>query len=659
MADLAASFQGVTVGEFLRAAQPITDQQSERIDLSTVDLADYSNGPGVTYSVAVRVDDATQPHALRLVATLPPDSRYVAETAVLTAGGVPVGAPGDFEPTTFGDTLIWNIANAQPEENYELRFEARSPIVIGNVPVGVTAQMGDLDVFASATSSVEFTEALEPNDTKDDAGVITLTPEQIVVSQISIAGDVDVFAVDLDAGDRIGGVLWNLPADYDLTIIGPANQPISPTAGRNVDVTGDTAGGRLTSTDAGQIVVPDGFAVIARSTSRALAAEVIDAVPVQRSGKYYLIVSGYNGAHSDLAYAAQAIVVEAPVTAPECVARSFPSTSGASGPLPATIPSSTNTLFVTDLSRIGALYSPAEAALVGTALNQIVTDLGAGGSLESLGVNAAVVDVGADANVASAMAAWDEAPCEISRANDVVREVVGVLGGYYAQADIEYVVMVGSDTVIPMARLADRTLLGNEQNYAGTFADETGTALYAALASGTFLSDDPFVDLAPNLGSGSAIYVPVQSLGRLVESPTQIIDQLAVFAASGGQIRTDSGSVLGYDFLLDSADEIADALSSDVDQDDPLPGSDPDAEPRHLADRRRLGRRRHGGTVPARRPVAGHHVVERAFQPPGCTVRVRRRARHRGRRLHHRFDAHRLHGVTALLRGLPLGSERA
>ena len=88
-------------------------------------------------------------------------------------------------------------------------------------------------------------------------------------------------------------------------------------------------------------------------------------------------------------------------------------------------------------------------------------------------------------------------------------------------------------------------------------ADELDTALYAALATGTFLSDDPYVDLAPNLGSGAGIYVPTLSIGRLVETPSQVVDQLAGFTAAGGQIRTDSGSVLGYDFLLDSAEETA------------------------------------------------------------------------------------------------------
>ncbi|MDJ0771201.1 MAG: C25 family cysteine peptidase, partial [Ilumatobacter sp.] len=580
VADLAPSFAGVTLGEFLRAAQPITDQQSELIDLSSIDLADYSDGPGVTYTVGLRLDDALRPHAVRLVAALPADSRYVDGSAELSGPGGPIGVAGALEPTKFGDTLIWNVANVQPGEQYQITFEARSPVVIGAVPITVTAQLGDLDVFATTDSSVEFTEALEPNDTITDPGVITLTPEQIVVSQISTAGDVDVFGVDLTAGDRLGGVLWNLPADYDLTIIGPASDLISPAQGRVVDVSGDAENATGASTapaDAGQIAVPDGFAVIARSTNRAEAPEVVDPIPIQQTGTYYLIVDGYNGAESDLPYALQALVVDSPVEAPVCVTRSFAFPPGAPGPLPAAIPATTNALLVTDLARLGAIHGPAQSAVVGTALDQFVTDLGTG-PLGALGIEAAVVDVGADPSVAAAMAAWDAAPCEVGLANDVVSEIVGALGGYYEQADIEYVMMVGSDTVLPMARLADRTLLGNEQNYAGTFAAESDTALYASLAAGTFLSDDPFVDLAPNLGSGDGIYVPTRSIGRLVESPTQIIDQLATFVASDGLVRTDTGSVLGYDFLLDSAEQVADALDTETDADDPLVGPIPAAD---------------------------------------------------------------------------------
>ena len=127
--------------------------------------------------------------------------------------------------------MIWQIANLLQDTTYTLQFDTRSSERVGTLVTAATAQVASVDLFAFDSAAVEYREALEPMYTPSQADVQALIEtDQIVLSQISNETDVDVFAFDVDTpGQRIGGVLWNLPADYDLTIIGPSTTPLSAT----------------------------------------------------------------------------------------------------------------------------------------------------------------------------------------------------------------------------------------------------------------------------------------------------------------------------------------------------------------------------------------------------------------------------------------------
>ena len=224
IASILGSFRGVTLGEFLRAAQPITDQDTSVLDLGAVDLADYSNATGVDLSIGFRLDGTARPDGVRLVATLPAGSRYVEGSAVLTGGATPTGTDAPIvEPTLFGDTLVWLITNVQPGVDYTLDFGVRSPAETGTVTASVSGQLQRRSVFASSNTAISFREAFEPNDLPTDVNVATIGPDEIFLSQISTATDVDLYRFDVTTpGTRIGATLSNLPADYDLAIIGPS-----------------------------------------------------------------------------------------------------------------------------------------------------------------------------------------------------------------------------------------------------------------------------------------------------------------------------------------------------------------------------------------------------------------------------------------------------
>jgi hypothetical protein len=564
------AFTGVTLGEFLRAAQPITDQRTEEIDLSAIDLADYATGATVQFDVDITVEGGNRPQSTRIVVTLPEGSRYVPDSAAIAGFDLDENELAELEPTTFGDTLVWQIANLLPDTPYTLQFETRSSERVGTVVTAATAQLASVDLFAFDSAAVEYREALEPNNTPSQADVQPqIETDQIVLSQISSATDVDIFAFDVTTpGQRVGGVLWNLPADYDLTIIGPGTTPLSATSGRTRESVGDTdssiLGGATSSTlsDAGQYQPPSGLSVISRSTSRGTASENLAPVPTFVPGRYYLVVSPYDGAFGDVPYALR-LLSDAPVVAPPvCSTVTVFPNPGGSAPALAPLPSDIDTLFVINHDRMARQYGDTEADRVVAEIQALNGALD--GDLAGLQLSAGVLDLGSQAQLGSAYSAWDARPCEIGLANSVVRETIDVLGDVYdANPGIENVVLVGSDRIIPFARIADRTLIGNEQSYASTFAGDTSSPLYAALQAGTFFSDDPFVDTSPTLVNDRALYVAEKAVGRLVETPAEIIGQLQSFADRDGTIRVDSATVAGYDFLADSSEEIADRLGPD------------------------------------------------------------------------------------------------
>ena len=576
VADVIGAFAGVTLGEFLRAAQPITDRNTEEIDLSAIDLADYATGATVSFDVAVAVVGGNRPQSARIVVTLPDGARYVPESAALRGFTLDPDALAELEPTTFGNSLVWQIANIQPGSAAPttLTFATRSSEKVGTFETSVSAQVASTDLFASDSTSVQYREALEPNNTPSEAlAQAPIETGQLVLSQVSSATDVDIFAFEVtDSGQRIGGVLSNLPADYDLTIIGPGIEPLAATGGRIRESVGDRdtsiLGGATSSTltDGGQYQPPAALAVIARSTSRGTATESIPPVPTFVEGTYYLVVSGYDGASGAEPYALRLLSDASVVAAPVCPAPAqFPNLSG-TAPALDPLPIGIDTLFVVNHDRLARQYG--DAAADGVLAEIDILSGALAGGLSGLGLKAGTIDLGANATLDSAYDAWDETPCDVALANDVVRETTRVLRGVYtAHPDIENVVLVGSDRIIPFARISDRTLIGNEQSYASTFADDISSPLYAALQAGTYFSDDPFVDTTPTLVNDRALYVAEKAVGRLVENPDEIVGQLRTFVQRSGTIRVDSATVAGYDFLADSSEAIAELLAGPIEAD--------------------------------------------------------------------------------------------
>ncbi len=185
-------------------------------------------------------------------------------------------------------------------------------------------------------------------------------------------------------------------------------------------------------------------------------------------------------------------------------------------------------------------------------------------------VNGVVLPVEGDASVAAAYAAWDANPCASDRANKVVSAITrlvmgvrnGALPGVAAHPALENVVLVGGDDIVPMARLDDTTRVGNETGYADEF--DVNGPYYGALSTSHFFSDDPYGDLDPIEWATRRLYVPELALGRLVESPTQIIAQIEAFGSASGRLDASRAYAAGYDFMTDGASSVREALTSSL-----------------------------------------------------------------------------------------------
>ena len=163
-------------------------------------------------------------------------------------------------------------------------------------------------------------------------------------------------------------------------------------------------------------------------------------------------------------------------------------------------------------------------------------------------------------------AAWDGSPSDPLAANRLLFAAGGVQGilrtllTRYPQ--VRFLLLVGADHVVPFARVPDGATLLPESSYLGDGGLSPVSPVGAALAADLYLSDDPLAirdPLTPELASAWNL-LPDLAVGRLVESPHEIIDAVSTFLAQNGVVSLDPAGVpsplalvSGYDFLLDGA----------------------------------------------------------------------------------------------------------
>ena len=206
------------------------------------------------------------------------------------------------------------------------------------------------------------------------------------------------------------------------------------------------------------------------------------------------------------------------------------------------------TLFVTQLQRLASLY-PGGATL---------GDSRDGGEI----VKAALVSVADRSDVKGKIislpgnlyTAWDKQPWRVDLANDLAQSLRDVIQAQLtANPTIQYVVLVGSDRVVPFRRLVDQTVIGNEQGYQDQAFILPPSATLSSIAGGYILTDDFYVDQTPISWSGSYLYAPDLAVSRLVEKPAEIAGSIKAFIDANGVLTPAAAVVSGHSFMADGA----------------------------------------------------------------------------------------------------------
>jgi hypothetical protein len=212
-------------------------------------------------------------------------------------------------------------------------------------------------------------------------------------------------------------------------------------------------------------------------------------------------------------------------------------------PTPTLPPSGVRTIILVNREQVVELHGEITATQLITKLNALAHHSDVQGEVIRLDLNG---------TVRTAYAAWTADFTSIVKANQVAAAIRGVIMTYLQQhAGVENIVLVGDDQLLPFRRIRDHTDLNRypERKYRGVDGDHpTGAALHANY----FLTDDYYADRDPTPFWGRELYIPDLAVGRLIETPDEIIAFIDAFL-DNSQITLGQVLVTGYDFVQDTA----------------------------------------------------------------------------------------------------------
>ncbi len=200
-------------------------------------------------------------------------------------------------------------------------------------------------------------------------------------------------------------------------------------------------------------------------------------------------------------------------------------------------------------------------ATYGTEAQSILDAAQSVADAKTLGVSGAIIPVEGTFQggheVENAYKARFADPCNPLRSNDVVRAIGKVIDSYTAaRPGIRNIVIIGDDRQIPMANIVDDTNFANERTFAQDFSGNNESI--SALLAGMYRTDDPYGTTAGISVRNHELFVPERAVGRLVETPTEIIQSLTNFTKYNGRLdpSTTQNTALetGYEFLSDGAE---------------------------------------------------------------------------------------------------------
>ena len=556
----------MTLGQLMIAMMLKTDFPWETIPLDQLDSQEYSADNFVDFVVDFALSgNETEP--LSVTVTLDDGFLYVEGSAILdivsqTQGdsSIPVSDPvivgneNDTQTLVFNQVLDGNSSNT-------IRLTTVPPLALGDYPASATVTLGSDDPLPADASDGTLTIIPDPlSDISDPLLAVSTPVDVLTLGFISKPDDNDFFQVTPPAaGARVSVFMSNPAGDNDLIMYAPVtavelqgqqteSAPLDsvPFEDDGVIYEGNISEEPNALEDVNLATAP----LASISTNRGNLDESVSAT-VDDGAPFTIQVSGYNGAVSEQPYTLRAKVTPR-VSSPQCTPRSW-----TNGPASTVLTAGewlpdTNAVFLVNGARLAA-SDPGGTASADAALSAINNLINAPGITKGVVVD--VSDIfGVDYGV------WDANPCDVDAANVIVNAITAYLEEMRATSpNLIYVTIVGSDEVIPFARKPDETSIANESTYAGEFADN---ALYGALVTRHFLSDDTYGDIDPIPWLDRYLNVPELGVGRLVESAADI--QLAAenYLAFGGVLDPQTALSAGYDFVADAAVDIDDTFDT-------------------------------------------------------------------------------------------------
>ena len=462
--------------------------------------------------------------------------------------------------------LKWGIT-ATVGSSYSICLTTRPGIELGPQASSIDATPVGGTTGSATGGTVDVGDTNEPNNNAD-ATAPELFDNSFYLSYLTSSDDVDYYRFKAPAAGTIMTFhLSHLPADYDLVVYGPPETPLRPpiagtmpldeppVTDSGADLTHQTDA--LPSQTLDDLQLQPNMPLAGVSASRGTDPEDIVAVSPGGSGYYTIQVTGYNGATSPDPYMLR-VATRAPRPVSPVPARTITGTAGPA--LPTTLPTGLNTVFLVNRKQLEGTYGSTGATNVMTALaNDSARFTTLGFPNVTLSVDNATNDTGGA--VAAAYAQWNAHPGDPAAANGVVQAINAMVDSKIRSqpngSGLKYLVIVGGDQVIPFARLDDFTITSaNESSYADTFSQ--GSDLFSALNLSQMLSDDPYATTAPVPYLTRQLYVPNLSVGRLVETPDDIVRTLNNFVSPSvnGVLNPTTSLTTGYDFLYDSSTTI-------------------------------------------------------------------------------------------------------
>ncbi|MEU1971520.1 hypothetical protein ABZ477_07680 [Microbacterium sp. NPDC019599] len=414
-----------------------------------------------------------------------------------------------------------------------------------------------------------------------------------------VSDDEDYFLVDApEPGQRLVVSTNAMDGQISLTLYSPSAQAATPLgvpdagAAAGTGVAEQAGYGAPAQAGADTAAEVPGQTVVDQVVVRGGDAAHVEAASTDAAQDDQLMirVASGSGAPSESLYSLRVSYVR---DAPEkqCTPWTPPATADPADPgiigFTDVVTPDTNTIYLFDEKRYGDTYGAAQAAAVRSALRVQLDGEGKPGST----VSGAVLSIDDSEAVRAARTTLDANPCSLEArralSTEINRYVAAQVGG--EREHITSVVIVGGDDIIPFAPVRETTSQFTESGHAAELrltsplggpvddpcpadipegtADPCETPLSAAAAANTILSDDPYGLATAYETLGGYLYVPSAGLGRLVETPDEILATIGRFAEADGELDAsgnlpaDSTVTAGYGAWSKLPQEVTAALA--------------------------------------------------------------------------------------------------